>query len=150
MGKLGSLFKDSQSTSVSRLTIVGGVALVIGALVLLNSYSFRGTSPDGYQKAVNVFEGRKRVDQLCNELPRPNQVRLFNRSVEGSTRTHAVSYKFETLLKNSEVKKFYLHALAIGGWRLIENGYLDFEKNGQILSLSFVNNGYTINCSENV
>lgn len=146
-----SLLKQNlESSTISRFKIIGYVLLTLGAFILLSLYSFRDTSPEGYTRAVNAFEGRKRVNTLCNELPRPNGVFLNNRSIEGSTQTHAVSFRFESKLKTSEVKAFYLKWFNANGWTLIEDGIFDFEKNGQIVSIGFVGEGYAINCSEPV
>ncbi len=142
---LKNLLAEKSWTRIFGLTL--GVMLILSMFF----YRFRDDSPEGYQKAIEVFEGRKEVDKLCETLPRPDGTKLLSRSIEGSTQRFAVGFDFETTLQMNPVRDFYKQWFESNGWVRNLDSSLAFEKGGRRVALEFTSvHKYSMNCSASV
>jgi hypothetical protein len=146
-----NLYEESDKSNRYRWKVAGFMILAGIIFVLTTHFCEADMSPEATEKRINQSAGLKRVDRICNELPKPAGFDFATKYVSGSTKTYAVTYRYTSEKPKSEIKQFYTNWLEVNGWEPDKNGYIEFRKDNQQVSIELTGGSkgnYSINCAE--
>lgn len=92
------------------------VVIVLGLAVFLALIQFTCRTPADWKALIEKSASLKDHDSFCMGLPRPSDFELKYKMVGGNSRTVAISYRFSSTLRSTEVQDFYLRQLTQDGW----------------------------------
>jgi hypothetical protein len=99
--------------------------------------------PDGERLA--------RVDQICTDLPKPEQFNFVEKTSLISSFVIEVNYKYKTDRSADEIAPILSIWFNSNGWRRVSGRWLAFQKNNYLVTVEifdFPSYNYTINCAE--
>ena len=108
-------------------------------------------TPEQTNKLINQSESLKRVDNLCENLPKPEDFHLVRKIISGNSRTVSISHYYQSNLGYEKIKTFYLDWFNKNGWESEYQGSLDFRKNNYIIYISkgyWAGANYSFHCAE--
>jgi hypothetical protein len=133
-----------------RWTIAVSVILVLVLMPLLcHLLAEKELSQEEIERKISASENLKRIDRLCNELPKPEGFNFVDKSISGNSFASSISYHYRSAKRHEDVITFYSNFLKANGWVIGESNY--YEKGNQqisIFSVAFPNANYSIYCAE--
>ena len=123
-------------------------------LILLGCCTFlfvscMATSVIDTESEIAKSEILRRIDNLCNDLPKPRDFVFVSKSLSGNGFTVSVSYDYRTSMSLENVEKFYTDNLLALEWRIGNSGR--FEKDHFQVSISpvqYPGAKYSLYCAE--
>lgn len=130
------------------LGVISGVIFLIGLsyFTYRQSYTLEQTND-----LINKSAHLKRVNNICENLPKPEDFRFVSKIISGNSYTSAISHYYRSKLEYSEVETFYLEWFNQNGWTLETEGTLDFRKNNLVIHIGkgyWARANYYIHCAE--
>ena len=125
------------------------------AFFVLVFYIVASESCDQTQKSVEEAiaksENLKRVNQLCKDLPKPEDFKFISKELVDSSGT-TLGFYYKTNSSGEEVKSFYLTLFDSEGWTVDKRYWLNFTKENQAITISpnLHDEGYIIYCAEGI
>ena len=101
--------------------------------------------------SVNRSKPLQRVDNLCENLPKPKDFHLINKTISGNSRTISISHYYQSNLNREKIESFYLDWFIQNGWELEYQKTLDFRKNNLLIRINEYHSegfDYVIRCAE--
>ena len=127
------------------------VISVLAFLALISYFNFKNPTPEQTNNLINRSESLKRVDKLCENLPKPEDFHLVKKIVSGNSYTVAISHYYQSELEYNKIKTFYLDWFARNNWLLETQGTLDFRNKNLIIHINkgyWAGANYVIYCAE--
>ena len=85
---------------------------------------------------INKSERLKRIDNLCANLPKPDDFRLVSKKISGNSRTISISHYYQSEIQFEKIKEFYSDWLIQHGWKLEYENTLDFNKGDSMIHIN--------------
>ena len=129
------------------LIVISGLAF----LMLISLFNFRNPTPEQTDNLINRSAPLKIVDNLCENLPKPEGFHFVRKIVSGNSYTFAISHYYQSELEYNKVETFYLEWFTQHNWLLETRGTLDFRKENLIIHInrgSWTGANYVIYCAE--
>lgn len=129
------------------LIVISGLAF----LILISYFNFRNPTPEQTDNLINRSAPLKNVDNLCENLPKPEDFHFVGKIVSGNSYTFAISHYYQSELEYNKVETFYLQWFTQNNWLLETHGTLDFRKGNLIIHInrgSWAGANYAIYCAE--
>lgn len=141
-----------ESALAERLRFWGELPMRIVLLVLFFSLApiaCRDQSPEAVEKRILNSETLGRVNEWCNDFPKPDDFEFIRKIDSGNAFTVSISYLFRSSMSFGEVQKFYEYHLTTMGW--VKTGSSGYEKDGRkvVIGPSQIQGArYSIYCAE--
>ena len=130
---LSNIYKDSYKTNWQLWGIAAIVFSVFIVLTLMCNFS--EVPPEKVAEQIAKSSRLKSVNQLCEELPKPEGFKFLRKRIDGNSYRTALSFDYKTTRSYEEVKAFYLSLMPSDGWQVNENESLGFMRDKQKISI---------------
>ena len=120
----------------SRLKI--GLGIIFGIILLSLIFYFNYRLPLNHKQIDNLIdqsEPLKKIDNLCQNLPKPKKFYFIKKNISGNSRIISVSYFYQSELENNEIKNFFSEWFLNNNWTLEYQKTLDFRKGDLIVRI---------------
>jgi hypothetical protein len=145
----GNFFAEIDSTNHRQMMIAGLVILVLISFILLTQFFRIDNSPEAVEKAIKSSERLNRVNQMCENLPKPEDFKFIEKSFSGNSFTSALSFLYSTKTSSTEVREVYVQWFETNGWSRDSDGDLRFAKDNKEISITRQTTElYSIYCAE--
>lgn len=116
-------------------------------------------SQEEVEKLIEKSPVLARLDQVCRDVPKPDDFRLSYKKISGNSQYAIVSHRYQSDEDFEDVKNFFFDWFRTNGWILDERmtrldiKYFEFTKNKMSIAIERVNfptANYSIDCEEEV
>lgn len=111
-------YEESDRTTRRRWKIVGLVILGIFAyLVFIFAVISNQPTQQEIEQMISKSPNLRELDRFCLDLPKPNNFNYKRKRFGGNSLTSSIGYFYESGLRFSEVKDFYISYFEKEGWK---------------------------------
>ncbi len=123
--------------SEHRWKIALGVISGVIFLIVFSYFTYR--QPLTFEETnnlINKSKNLKRIDSLCENLPKPEDFRLVSKVIGGNSRGVSISHYYQSETEYEKIKTSYLGWFTQNGWKLEYQNSLDFNKDNLIIHIN--------------
>ena len=131
--------------------VAGLVILIVVSFMLTVSFLRKDESPEAIETTLAISPGLRRVNELCNNLPKPEGLQFVDKKIGGNSVTYAIEFNYKRNKSSKEINAFYLQWFNENGWSLEKTDTLRFGNGNQRISISnetFSTSNFGIYCAE--
>jgi hypothetical protein len=125
------------------------ISLTILILLGLLSFACHQKTPEEVEDIISKSSSLQRVNELCSQLPKPDNFRFVRKGLAGNSITAAVAFYYMTYEDPEKTRAFYKNWAKENGWQLTEGN--QFKKGKQTFLIEFTpmeNSNFDIMCKE--
>lgn len=144
-------YKESTKITRRLWMLAGLIILFVISGLLAIIFLHKDESPEAVERTLEISPGLRRVNQLCNDLPKPEGLQFVAKKFGGNAITYAIEFNYKKRRSSKEINDFYLQWFIANGWSSEEKDTLRFRKGKQRISISneaFSTTDFSIYCAE--
>lgn len=146
-----SLSSQYKKISEHRWKIATGLLLALAFYIWSSYFFYRAPlTTEQTNDLINRSEPLKRVDSLCENIPKPEDFQFIKKITSGNSRTTSISHYYHSNLGYEKIKKFYSDWFTQNGWEPEVQESLEFRNKNFTISINGYPGGfqYIIHCAE--
>jgi len=124
----------------------------LGSLLVVSlTSSCRDQSPETVDSRIKSSETLSRVDDFCQQLPKPPDFRFIAKIDGGNLSVVGISFLYNSDMTSEMVREFYDSSMISNGWRDDDGGRFFYKKENMRVSIESAQSPsakYSVYCAE--